>query len=181
MYLLILMERLSVSLDESSIEIIDEFKRKYSTSKADVIRRALQCLNTVEEATEKVPLEIIKIYIDYLAKMEHIIVDIAHWECIWHEIGEGSKEFWNEVYKIGEAHRKEYYDKGIRDIRQILKHIEKTNWYKLSEDSEDCFTLILAVSKSKRFIKTFFEGFFKNYPRKIEITEETKKIRICVH
>ncbi len=33
--------------------------------------------------------------------MEHVIVDIALWKAICNEIGEGTEEFWKEVYKIG--------------------------------------------------------------------------------
>jgi hypothetical protein len=175
------MERLSISLDDESAKLIEKYKEKYGTSKADIIRRALRYLRMVEEATEKVPLDNIDIYIDYLAEMEHVIVDIAYWELIFSEIGEGSKEFWEEVYEIGEDHGTEYFDKGIKDVRQILEYVEKTNWYKLKIDSENSFTLILPVSKSSRFVKTFLEGFFKNQPRKVTITEEHKKIRIKIH
>jgi hypothetical protein len=115
------MERLSISLDDESAKLIEKYKEKYGTSKADIIRRALRYLSLVEEATEKVPLDNIDIYIDYLAEMEHVIVDIAYWELIFSEIGEGSKEFWEEVYEIGEDHGTEYYDKGIKDVRHILE------------------------------------------------------------
>lgn len=162
------MERLSVSLDEKSLSIIEEYLSKYNVSKAGIIRKALQCLKNMEELREKIPLENIMTYIDYLANMEHIIVDVAHWKSIFSEIGKGSEKFWDEVYKIGEAHTKEYYDKGLRDVEQILRYIEKTNWYKL----------ILTVSESSKFIKTFFEGFFSKFPQKIEISEGYKKIRI---
>lgn len=174
------MERLSVSLDEKSLTFLKRYLSKYNTSKADILRRALQCLDNVEEATEEVPLENIRVYIDYLAKMEHVIVDIAHWRAIFSEIGEGSEGFWDEVYKIGEEHRKEYHDKGLREVRQILEYVEKTNWYKLSVDSENSYTLILAASEAGRFVKTFFEGFFKDFPKNVEITEEHKKIRINI-
>lgn len=172
------MERLSVSLDEKSLSIIEEYLSKYNVSKAGIIRKALQCLKNMEELREKIPLENIMTYIDYLANMEHIIVDVAHWKSIFSEIGKGSEKFWDEVYKIGEAHAKEYYDKGLRDVEQILRYIEKTNWYKLNIDSENSYTLILTVSESSKFIKTFFEGFFSKFPRKIEISEGYKKIRI---
>jgi hypothetical protein len=112
--------------------------------------------------------------------MEHVIVDIAHWKSIFTEIGKGSEQFWEEVRRIGEAHTKEYYDKGLKNIKDILEYVENTNWYKLSVDSESSFTLILTVSESSEFVKNFFKGFFKNYPRKVEINEEYKKIRIRI-
>lgn len=174
------MERLSVSLDEKSILTIKKYLTKYNTSQADIIRRALNCLETIEDATEKAPLQDILTYIDYLANKEHLIIDIAHWKSIFAEIGEGSKKFWDEVYTIGDAHRREYFDKDIREVEQILKYVEKTNWYKLNIDSKKSFTLVLAALESTKFIKTFFEGFFSKYPQRVEITEEYMKLRINV-
>ena len=153
---------------------------KYQGSKADLIRRALMYLDKCEEIQKTVDFETVETYIDYLGKLEHVIVDISHWKVIFNEIGEGSSKVWEEIYKIGEEHRKEYYDKGIRNIRKVLEHVEKTNWYKLSVDSEDCYTLILTVTEAGKFVYNFFAGFFKNYPRKVEISDEGKKIRIRV-
>jgi len=176
-----IMERLSISLDEKSSSILNKYLSKYGTSKADIIRKALDCLETMEETVEETSLENILAYVDYLAEGEHLIVDIAHWKSIFIEIGEGSKKFWDEVYKIGDSHRREYSDKGVKEVEQILRYIEKTNWYKLNVDSEKSFTLVLTALESARFIKTFFEGFFSNYPQKIKITEEYMKIRVNAH
>jgi len=176
----ILMERLSISLDEESIEIINKYLPKYQGSKADIIRRALQILNGYEKTIERTSTDNIEAYIEYLAKMEHLIIDIAHCKAIFNEIGEGSEKFWDEIYQIGEEHQKEFSDRGIKNIKEILKYFEKTNWYQLNIDTEYSFTLILTISESSRFIKTFFNGFFNNYSRKIEINEEYKKIRIRV-
>jgi len=175
-----LMERLSVSLDQDSLNIIEQYLPKYQGSKADIIRRALQCLNDTENVRKKASLENIKAYVEYLANMEHVIVDIALWKAICNEIGRGTEEFWEEVYAIGQEHQKEYFDRGIKNIQNILEFLEKTNAFKLNIDSENSYTLILAVSESSKFIKTFLEGFFNNYPRKVEIAEEYKKIRVRV-
>jgi len=174
------MDRLSISLNEKSQSIIKKYVSKYNTSQADIIRRSLCCLETIEEATEKTSLDNVLTYVDYLANKEHLIVDIAHWKSIFIEIGEGSKNFWDEVYRIGKSHRREYLDKGIRDVKQVLEHIEKTNWYKLNIDSKSSFTLVLASLESTTFIKIFFEGFFSTYPQHVEIEEEYMKIRIRV-
>ena len=176
----VLMRRICANFDDESFAIIEKYQAKYKGSTANLLCRALQCLKICEELQEKAPQEYIQAYVDYLAKMEHIIVDIAHWKVIFSEIDKGSEKFWDEIRRIGEEHLKEYQDKELRTVRQILEYVEKTNWYRLSMDSENNFTLILAVSEASRFVKTFFEGLFKNYPRKVEIIEEFKKIRIRV-
>lgn len=174
------MERLSVSLDDESLNIIKKYLPKYKGSKANLIRRALENLRDLETIQERASFNDINIYVDYLAKMEHVIVDIAHWKAIFSQIDKGSDKFWDEVYEIGVEHWKEYSDKGLRNIQKILEHVEKTNWYKLNIDSENSFTLILTVSESSRFVTTFFKGFFSRSPRDVEITEEFKKIRIRI-
>lgn len=153
---------------------------KYKGSKANLIRRALEHLQDHEEIQTKASFDDIKIYVDYLGKMEHVIVDIAHWKAIFAEIGDGSEAFWTDVYNIGVEHSKEYFDKGIKNIQKILEYVEKTNWYKLNIDSENHFTLILTVSEASKFVATFFKGFFSHYPRDVEIREEYKKIRIRI-
>ena len=174
------MKRICVNFDDESLAIIESYKLKYKGSMANLIRRAIKCLEFCEESQEKASLEKITAYIDFLAKMEHVIIDIAVGKAIFSEIGGGSENFWNEIYKIGEEHSMEFQDKGLRTVEQILEYIEKTNWYKLSIDSENSFTLILAVSEASNFVKTFFEGVFKKYPKKVEIKEEFKKIRIRI-
>jgi len=172
------MERLSVSLSEDSIQLINHLQAERQGSKADVIRRALHSLVILEEMKKKAPLEDIKAYLEYLSSMEHLIVDIAHWKAMLCEIAEGSDQFWRDIYTTGVAHKKEFDDKGITSIREILEHIEKKNWYKLNVDSEKSYTLILNVSASSTFVKSFFEGVFSTLVDKIEISEEFKKIRI---
>lgn len=174
------MKRISANFDDESLAIIEKYQAKYKGSTANLLRRALRCLKICEELQEKAPREYIQAYVDYLAKMEHVIVDIAHWKTIFSEIGEGSEEFWDKIRRIGEEHLKEYQDKGFTTIKQMLEYAEKTNWYKLSVDSESKFTLILTVSEASKFVKTFFEGLFKNYPKKVEIIEEFKKIRVRI-
>jgi hypothetical protein len=174
------MDRLSVSLNDNSIAIIQKYQKKYDTTQADIIRKALYWMNIMEGPAEQVSVQNILTYVDYLANSEHLILDIAHWRSIFIEIGDGSKKFWDDVYKTGDHHRKEYFDKGIKDVQSILKYIEKTNWYNLKVDSPNSYTLILATAESVRFIKTFFEGFFSNFPQKVDIAEENMKLRINI-
>jgi hypothetical protein len=174
------MRRVCASLDDESLAIIEKYLPKYKCSRANLIRKALRCLEDCEEVQENAPLDKIMIYIDYLVKLEHVILDIADGKAIFSEIGEGSEEFWDKIHRIGEEHLKEYQDKGLRTVEQMLKYVENTNWYQLSVDTENKFTLILTVSEASRFVKTFFKGLFKNYPRNVEVIEEFKKIRIRI-
>lgn len=170
-------KRLTVSLDEESLKLIEELQFKYKTSKGDVVRRAVHFYNEFDRLG--IPLQTLRVYVDFLAKGEHVICDVDHWKTLFEEIGEGSKKFWDEVYKIGEMHRDEYADKGLKSVREILEYVEKTNWYRLSVDSENSFTLVLNVPQARRFMRTFFEGLFRPLLN-VDIADTYGKIRINV-
>ncbi|MFP4117098.1 MAG: ribbon-helix-helix protein, CopG family [Candidatus Aenigmatarchaeota archaeon] len=170
--------RLSVSLDEESAEKLESLKKEMDCSKARVIREALKHLYAVEEFGSS--LEAVETYLDFLAKDEHVIVDVDHWNSLFEEIGEGSEEFWEEVEDIGEQHWDEYYDKGLRTVSDILEYVEKTNWYRLNRNSEKDFTLVIKVEKSKKFVKKFLESLFRASPHEVRIFEGRRKLRLNV-
>jgi len=174
------MNRLSVSLDDDSFAILKKYHTKYPTSQAEIIRKALRTFDAIENATERISVDYITTYIDLLADSEHLIVDIAQWKLMFLEITDGSKKFWENVYKLGALQQKKYYDKGLREVKEALTYFEKTNWYRLKEDSKNSYTLIMTVAESSRFIKTFFEGFFSKFPQKIQLSEEVMKIRVNI-
>lgn len=171
--------RLSVSLDDETAKLIEKIHSKLGTSKADVVRLSIRYLNIAEEKGG-VPLSTVNACLDFLAKGEHVIVDVEHWQSLFKEISNGSEKFWAEVREVGKNHWGEYYDKGLRSVRDILEYVEKTNWYTMNVDSEHDFTLILRVPSSKRFVKTFFEGFFNASPYQVKISESYGKIRMSV-
>ena len=73
------MERLSISLDEGSLDIIKKYLPKYKGSKADLIRRALENLKEHEEIQERVPFEDIGIYLDFLSDYNTISGNTANY------------------------------------------------------------------------------------------------------
>lgn len=174
------MDRLTISLDDDSEAIIDTISKKYNLNKTGVIRKALKILDQQEKLKKTSSTDTIQAYCEFLENKDHIILDVDHWDTFFREIDEGSEEFWNEVYEIGVEHQKEYYNKGMRTVRDILSFVEKTNWYILNEDSEKSFTLILNLSNSGKFVEYFFKGFFKNHPQQVKIEKGVRKIRVTI-
>ncbi|MBS3778004.1 MAG: hypothetical protein KGY50_01775, partial [Candidatus Thermoplasmatota archaeon] len=142
------MKRLTISLDKKAEKIIESFGETYGLSKTAVIRKALQSLTQQEKLEKNFDVNKISVYYEFLEKKDHIILDVDHWDVFFDEIGEGSENFWNKVFEIGVEHQKEYHDKGLREVKEVLTFIEKTNWYNLNVDSEKRFTLILNLSNS---------------------------------
>lgn len=174
------MERLTIALDKQSESIIQEFTEEYNLSKTEVMRKALKTLVEQKKLDKICNINTIQVYCEFLVNKDHIILDIDHWDAFFKEIGKGSEQFWKEVYDIGVEHQKEYHNKGLREVKEILEFIEKTNWYILNKDSENSFTLILNLSVSGKFVEKFFQGFFKNHPQAVKIERGTRKIRVTI-
>ena len=174
------MERLTISLDEKSKAIINSHSEEYNLNKTEVIRKALQSLVEQEKLKKTCDTERLHVYCEFLENKDHIILDVDHWDVFFKEIGEGSDEFWNNVFEIGVEHQLEYYNKGLREVKEILAFVEKTNWYILNEDSETSFTLILNLSISSKFVEYFFKGLFKNHPQDVKVKRGARKIRIVI-
>ena len=171
------MKRLCAYFDDESTAIIEKYEKKYGGSTAAILRKALQCLKNNEEAQEKTSWENIIAYVDFLANMEHVILDIAHWKLIFTEIGKGSEKFWEEMRRIGEEHTKEYYDKGLKNIKDILEYVEKTNWYRLSIDSDTSFTLILGI----RAVVFLSIAGYSSLVLPLRIVADSIVITICIY
>ena len=118
------MKRICANFDDESLEILNQYLVKYKGSTAHLLRMALQSLKNCEELQEKVPWKNVAAYVDYMGSMEHLIIDIADGQAIFSAIGEGSDKFWKEIYKIGEEHLNEYFDKGLRTVKEILEYVE---------------------------------------------------------
>ena len=174
------MERLTIALDEDSNNIIQKFIEEKNISKSSVIRLALQSLVKQSKLEKLCSIEQLYVYSLFLVNNDHIILDVDHWDVFFKEIGDGSDSFWNGVYDVGVEHQKEYHNKGLREVHDILTFIEKTNWYRLNQDSENSYTLVLNVLASGKFVEYFFKGFFRDFPQKVQVKRGGRKISIVI-
>ncbi|KXA95128.1 hypothetical protein AKJ37_04625 [candidate division MSBL1 archaeon SCGC-AAA259I09] len=172
-------ERLSVSLDYESAKLIDELEKKLDTSRSEVIRESLKCLDTVWDQGE-IQLSTVKTYLEYLQGKEHLVLDISLLNAMLLEIGEGSEDFWKEVREIGKEHWKERENRGFEKVEDVLKYFEKTNIFSLYRFSKNSFILKPSVRESEKWQKEFFKGFFEASPYEAEITTSRGKIRIKI-
>lgn len=172
-------ERLSVSLDYESAKYLDKLEEKLETSRSEIIRQSLRCLNTMVEEGD-ISLSTVRTYLDYLSGGEHVILDISLLYSFLQEIGEGNEEFWEEIREIGKEHWSQFRDKGFEELEDILSYFEKTNLFYLSKISENTFTLKLSLREAEKWEKEFFKGFFDASPYEAEVRSKYGKIRINI-
>lgn len=170
-------ERLSVSLDLETVELVEKLQSKYQTSKSEIVRKALNYFDVITEEDNLSPEELRSI-IKLSARPDTIVIDISIIEAIAKEVERGSAEFEKELREVGEELYREYCDMGVMSPSECLKTVEKTNLFDIATESEDSFTLISTNRKMNKILKVFLEGLLEGYGDEIEVTEAHGKIRI---
>lgn len=174
-----MVERLSISLDKTTKEKLERIVKHSGKSVSQVIRELIDL--GYELGIVGVDVETLRAWVDYLAKRQHMILDVEHWRVIFSEIEKiNSEEFWDQMVEIGLSHAVQYKLKGLDTVEKILKYVEKANWFEIKVERDGVYTLILNDLKIKRFVKTFLENVFKGQRLKAEISEGFGKlIVIC--
>ncbi len=172
---LVVVERLSVSIDDQTKKMIEELRVRKGNNTSELIRELIEF--GYEVMREGVDITSLKIWVDYLAKKQHVILDIEHWRVIFSEIEMiDSEEFWRHMEEIGLSHAMQYKMKGLDNVREILYYVEKANWYDVKEEGNGIYTLILNDLKIKKFVKVFLEKVFEGQKIKADIREGFGKL-----
>ncbi len=170
-----MVERISVSLDSESKRKLEELRRRTGKSVSEIIRDLVNL--GYEIGVNEVSAEALKAWVDYLAKRQHIILDIEHWRVIFSEIEKVSdNNFWKQMEEIGLSHATQYFMKGLNTPERILRYVEKANWYEIKEEGKGIYTLILNDPKIKKFVRVFLEKVFEGQGLDVEIREGFGKL-----
>ncbi|MDW7990235.1 MAG: ribbon-helix-helix protein, CopG family [Archaeoglobaceae archaeon] len=175
-----MIERLSVSLDKTTREKLEKLMKNSGKSASQIIREFIDL--GYELLMLGVDSETIRIWVDYLAKRQHMILDVEHWRLIFSEIEKSKNdEFWSQMEEIGLSHAMQYKLKGLDTVERILRYVEKTNWYEMKVEREGIYTIVLNDLKIKRFVRTFLEKVFEGQKLRVEIKEGFGKLIIVTH
>uniref|UniRef100_A0A7J2TJH6 CopG family transcriptional regulator n=1 Tax=Archaeoglobus fulgidus TaxID=2234 RepID=A0A7J2TJH6_ARCFL len=172
-----MVERLSVALDEKTKDKLKKMMEMSKKSASEIVRELINL--GYELMIYDVDLESLRVWIDYLAKRQHMILDIEHWRVIFSEIEKLNNEnFWRIMEEIGLGHAKQYKLKGLDTVEKILKYVEKANWYEIKIENDKTYTLVLNDLKIKRFVKTFLEKVFEGQGIKARVEEGFGKLMV---
>lgn len=170
-----MVERLSISLDKTSKEKLDKIVKETGKNTSQIIRDLIDF--GYEMLITGVDLESLRTWVDYLAKRQHMILDVEHWRVIFSEVEKiNNTDFWGQMEEIGLSHAVQYKLKGLDTVEKILKYVERANWFEVKIEKEGVYTLILNDPKIKRFVKTFLENVFRGQRIKAEISEGFGKL-----
>ena len=175
-------ERVTIALDEETAELFKKAKAELRTSQSELMREALKFYCKYRTLFEPVDEVKVRTYVEMLSTGEHIIMDIDHWLLFLNfiESHPDNEKFWKSHKAICEAHAEQFKYKHNHDAEYVLKRLEACNLFKLSEESENAFTLVLGPDITREFVKTELEEIFGGMGFKVDIKEDLAKLRVRV-
>ncbi len=174
-------ERVTISLDEEAAELFKKVRKELKVSQSELMREALKFYDKYRVLYESLNAEKVQTYIEMLAHGEHVIMDIDHWLLFlkFIESHPEKEQFWELNKAISEAHAEQFKHQYHR-VEPVLRRLEACNFFKLSEDAKNVFTLVLGSDITRRFIKTELEDIFGRMGFKVGIKEDLTKLRVSV-
>jgi hypothetical protein len=173
--------RITVAFDPSTANLLEKLSKEAELSRSEIMRRALRFYYENRTLADPAVRKRIYAYMDLLFSGEHIILDVDHWLLFLGMI-ESSPEkekFWDEHRKVARSH-KEQLKNRVRNVEEILTRLEICNFFRMTKNSENDFTLVLGSEHSKKFVRTFIEEFFSAMDVKAEIKENLAKIHVTI-
>ncbi len=173
--------RITIALDEGTANLLENIKKEMKLSQSELMRRALRFYHENKSICDDAGSDKMRIYMDMLPSGEHIILDVDHWLLFLKYIESlpEQDEFWDDCKNVARSHAEQLLSKAMTP-EEVLKRLEACNFFKLSKDSENNFTLLMGSEVPKKFIKVFLEEVFAGMGIKIDIKEDLAKLRIKV-
>jgi hypothetical protein len=112
---------------------------------------------------------------------EHIILDVDHWLMFLRLIASSpeKEKFWAEHKEVARSHWEQLKTK-VHSPEEMLSRLEVCNFYRLTKNAPNDYTLVLVSEVSKDFIRIFLEEYFAAMGVKAEIKENLTKLRVTV-
>jgi hypothetical protein len=173
--------RITVAFDQSTASLLEKISKERGLSQSEIMRRALRFYyenRAIEDAATRKKLYT---YMDLLLGGEHVILDVDHW-LLFLKLVESSPEkerFWKEHRDVAKSHTEQLKTK-VLTAEELLTRLEACNFFRMTKDSENDFTLVLGSELPKKFVKTFLEEYFAGMGVKAEIKENLAKLRVTV-
>ena len=173
--------RITVAFDKTTADLLEKISTDAQVSQSEVMRRALKFYSENKALEDPVTKKKILSYIDMLLSGEHIILDVDHWQMFLGLITSSPEreQFWREHREVARAHWEQLKTK-VRSPEEMLARLEICNFYRLTKNAPNDFTLVLVSETSKEFMRIFLEEYFAAMGVKAEIKENLTKLRVTV-
>ena len=173
--------RITVAFDKTTADLLEKISTETHVSQSEIMRRALKFYSENKSLEDLTTKKKIQSYIDMLLIGEHIILDVDHWLMFLRLIASSpeKQKFWSEHKEVARAHWEQLKTK-VHSPEEMLARLEACNFYRLTKNAPNDFTLVLVSEVSKDFIRIFLEEYFAAMGVKAEIKENLTKLRVTV-
>ena len=171
--------RITVSLDEETVELMGKIKEGTALSQSEIMRQALKFYNENKDIIGAIDKEKLQTYRYMLFSGEHVILDVAHWLLLLNliESSPEKEKFWRDCREVAKSHT-EQLKQRVFSAEDILGRLETCNFFRVNKNSDNDFTLVLGSEIPKKFIRVFLREFFSATSINAEIKENLAKIRV---
>ncbi len=173
--------RITVAFDKTTADLLEKISTEAQVSQSEVMRRALKFYNENKALEDPAIKKKILAYSDMLLNGEHVIIDVDHWLMFLRLIASSPEQekFWSEHKEVARAHWEQLKTK-VHSPEEMLVRLEACNFYRLTKNAPNDYTLVLVSEVSKDFIRIFLEEYFAAMGVKAEIKENLTKLRVTV-
>jgi hypothetical protein len=173
--------RITVAFDKTTADLLEKISSESQVSQSEVMRRAIKFYSENKALEDPTTKKKILAYLDMLLNGEHIILDVDHWLMFLRLIASSplQEKFWSEHKEVARAHWEQLKTK-VHSPEEMLSRLEICNFYRLTKNGPNDYTLILVSEVSKDFIRIFLEEYFAAMGVKAEIKENLTKLRVTI-
>jgi hypothetical protein len=173
--------RITVAFDQSTASLLEKISKERGLSQSEIMRRALRFYHENMAIEDVATRKKLYTYMDLLLGGEHVILDVDHW-LLFLKLAESCSEkedFWKEHRDVAKSHTEQLKAK-VFTAEELLERLEACNFFRMTRDSKNDFTLVLGSELPKKFVKIFLEEYFAGMGVKAEIKENLAKLRVAV-
>jgi hypothetical protein len=171
--------RITVAFDQSTASLLDKISKERGLSQSEIMRRALRFYYENRAIENDAARKKLYIYMDLLLGSEHVILDVDHW-LLFLKLAESpldKETFWAEHRNVARSHTEQLKTK-VLTAEELLERLEACNFFRVTKDSDNNFTLVLGSELPRKFVKIFLEEYFAGMGVNVEIKENLAKIRV---
>jgi hypothetical protein len=173
--------RITVAFDKPTADLLEKISTQDQVSHSETMRRALKFYSENKALTNPATKKKIHSYQEMLLLGEHIILDVDHWLMFLRLIAFSTEKetFWSEHKEVARAHWEQLKTK-VHSPEEMLQRLEVCNFYRLTKNAPNDYTLVLVSEVSKDFIRIFLEEYFAAMGVKAEIKENLTKLKVTI-
>ena len=173
--------RITVAFDKPTADLLEKISTQDQVSQSETMRRALKFYSENKALTDPTTKKKINAYQDLLLSGEHIILDVDHWLMFLRLIASSPQKdtFWAEHKEVARSHWEQLKTK-VHSPEEMLTRLEVCNFYRLTKNAPNDYTLVLVSEVSKDFIRIFLEEYFAAMGVRAEIKENLTKLRVTI-